>query len=99
MIKITKRILKEHKEHYLTGSWDYWCVAPHPDMYSPKYLEGEYCHDGGPCNEYCRVCDRYWMCPVEGCNNEEYWDEEQYRFLTREEKEARDKSWAQEKEM
>lgn len=79
MRKKTKaqRIEEEHFAfHIPTTYFDFYCVA-HLSEYYPKYLEPYGCHSLGSdnlCNESCRMCSR--PCPVEGCNNKEFWDEE-----------------------
>lgn len=80
-VKITPRITKKHySSHYQTSNFDYWCVAPHPSPWEPKYLE-EYggCHTyeiDNTCNEYCNICAKEWRCPIPFCNQEDHWDEE-----------------------
>lgn len=65
-----KAIKLEHEQSHETkpAYFDYYCVAHGPD-YSPKYMDGEICHDGmdeGWCNEeYCRLCPQ--RCPHEPC--------------------------------
>lgn len=47
--------------------FDFWCVA-HGEDYSPKYLDGERCHDSmgeGYCHPGCNLCPR--PCAIEPC--------------------------------
>lgn len=53
--------------HGPTDAFDFYCVA-HDMDYSPKYLEGEVCHDGGGdgyCHDNCRRCPV--PCPIDPC--------------------------------
>lgn len=77
-----KYILEQHASHYQTSTYDYWCIARHPENYSPKYMQGEVCHDNwwdNTCNELCTECHGS-LCPVEHCNDAEYWDEDEWEW-------------------
>ena len=53
--------------HRPSRVFDYYCVA-HDEDYSPKYLDGEVCHDSmgeGWCNDSCRICPQ--PCPIVPC--------------------------------
>jgi hypothetical protein len=71
----SKRILAQHfgdgthyNGHRRRAEFDYHCVANHDEDYSPKYMQGELCHDSmgeGLCNDLCNLCPR--VCPVVPC--------------------------------
>lgn len=68
-LSVTPRIQKMHDEGHFAWAmhgFDYFCVAHGPD-YSPKYLNGEYCHDGEECHPDCRPCWGMRTCPVVPC--------------------------------
>jgi len=59
-----------HSGHIETSSFDYYCVAAHGEDFSPKYLNGEICHDGmedGLCHPNCHQCGPWSACPIEPC--------------------------------
>lgn len=65
--KIPKRIIAEHfMGHTGSEEFDFYCVA-HGSDYSPKYLNGEVCHDSyeGYCSDFCNLCPV--DCPIEPC--------------------------------
>lgn len=61
---------EHHGGHVKTSAFDYYCVAKHGPGFSPKYLDGEICHDDmgeALCHPNCHQCGPWSACPIEPC--------------------------------